>query len=85
MKYLIKQASVIQRRFRLFMLKSKTSKRVESIKQARIDEWKKMQDTFKSHWDEIKESRRIEIHINSFSISEIQRMTIEKYKQKENA
>jgi len=33
----------------------------------------------------MKESRRIEIHINSFSISEVQRMTIEKYKQKENA
>jgi hypothetical protein len=44
-----------------------------------------MQDEFKLNWPKLKESRRIEIHINSFSISEVQRMTIEKYKQIENA
>jgi hypothetical protein len=44
-----------------------------------------MQNEFKLKWPKIKTQRRTEIHINSFSISEIQRMTIEKYKQKENA
>lgn len=32
LKYLMKQATVIQRRFRLFLLKSKTSRRVKDIK-----------------------------------------------------
>lgn len=44
-----------------------------------------MQQDFKERWLTIKQNRRIEIHINSFSIQEIQRITIEKYKQKENA
>ena len=44
-----------------------------------------MQDEFKSKWHEIKKQKRVEIHINSFSLSELQRMTIEKLKQKENS
>jgi len=81
----MKKAAIIQRRFRLFMLKSKTSSRLNDLRDDRLNEWRAMQNEFKAQWSEIKESRRIEIHINSFSISEMQRMTIEKYKQKENA
>lgn len=67
------------------MLKSKTSQRLNELRQDRLNEWNAMQNEFKSSWAHIKDNRRIEIHINSFSISEMQRMTIEKYKQKENA
>ena len=44
-----------------------------------------MQEEFKNCWHDIKVNKRVEIHINSFSISEIKRMTVEKLKQKENA
>jgi hypothetical protein len=44
-----------------------------------------MQDEFKSCWPAIKQERRFEIHINSYSISELRRMSLEKYKQRENA
>lgn len=44
-----------------------------------------MQDEFKAKWGEIKKQKRIEIHINSYSLSELQRLTIEKLKQKENS
>lgn len=44
-----------------------------------------MMDEFKTRWPEIKEKKRIEIHINSYTVSEMQRMTIEKFTQKENA
>ena len=44
-----------------------------------------MQNEFKRSWKGIKQGKRVEIHINSYSISEISRMSIEKYKQKENA
>ena len=47
--------------------------------------WRDMQEEFKNCWPEIKTQKRIEIHINSFSISEMKRMTIEKLKQKENS
>jgi len=85
LKYLMKMAAVIQRRFRLYLLKSKTTGRLKEMRQERSNQWNNMQENFKENWTYIKENRRIEIHINSFSISEIQRMTIEKYKQKENA
>lgn len=44
-----------------------------------------MMAEFKTKWPEIKKKKRIEIHINSYSISELKRTTIEKFKQKENA
>jgi hypothetical protein len=44
-----------------------------------------MQEDFKQSWKHIKKSRRVEIHINSFSIRQGQRLSLEKYKQKENA
>lgn len=44
-----------------------------------------MQEEFKKRWGDIKKQKRVEIHINSYSISEMQRMSIEKFKQKENA
>jgi len=43
-----------------------------------------MQNEFSNSWASIRQNRRIEIHINSFTISEVQRMSIEKFKQKEN-
>lgn len=44
-----------------------------------------MQEEFKQKWPEIKRQKRIEIHINSYSLSELQRLTMEKLKQKENS
>ena len=43
-----------------------------------------MQEEFRESWPHIKRSRRVEIHINSFSVPENYRKTLEKYKQKEN-
>jgi len=47
--------------------------------------WRDMQNEFKAAWPRIKQNKRTEIHINSFSISELRRLSIEKFKQKENA
>jgi len=71
LKYAMGKASVIQKAFRLYMLKKKTSGRLKEIRQDRINNWQKMQDEFKRDWKRIKNERRIEIHINSFSISEM--------------
>jgi hypothetical protein len=46
--------------------------------------WREMQEEFKRCWPEIKTQKRVEIHINSYSISELRRLSIEKLKQKEN-
>jgi hypothetical protein len=44
-----------------------------------------MQTEFKRCWPEIKKMKRVEIHINSYSVSYLKRMSITKLKQKENS
>jgi IQ domain-containing protein H len=44
-----------------------------------------MMEEFKKKWTEIKRKRRIEIHINSLSIGEMKRMSMEKFLQRENS
>ncbi len=36
-------------------------------------------DEFKRKWKDIKKRRRVEIHINSISIDEMKRMSMEKF------
>ena len=50
-----------------------------------IQVWREMQEEFKLRWAEIKTQKRVEIHINSYSLTELQRLTTEKLKQKENS
>lgn len=42
-------------------------------------------DEFKEKWQLIKTRKRVEVHINSISISELQRLSMEKFLQRENA
>lgn len=42
-------------------------------------------EEFKSKWSEIKKKKRIEIHINSISVQEMKRISMEKFLQRENA
>ncbi len=44
-----------------------------------------MQEEFKKKWPEIKKKRRVEIHINSLSIDDLKRISMEKFLQRENA
>ncbi len=47
--------------------------------------WREMQEEFKEKWSEIKRKKRIEIHINSNSMHELKRISMEKFLQRENA
>lgn len=47
--------------------------------------WREMQEDFKVKWGDIKRRKRVEIHINSTSISELKRISMEKFLQRENA
>jgi len=44
-----------------------------------------MMDEFKQKWPVLKQNKRIEIHINSMSIEEMKRISMEKFLQRENA
>jgi hypothetical protein len=85
LRFLMEKATVIQRRFRLYQLKKSTQMRVRELQQESMKVWREMQQEFKAKWPEIKRQKRVEIHINSLSLSELQRLTVEKLKQKENS
>jgi len=44
-----------------------------------------MQEEFRLKWSEVKRRKRIEIHINSLSVHEMKRISMEKFLQRENA
>lgn len=77
-------ATIIQRKYRLYQLKKSTRVKIAKLKEESYKVWQEMQDEFKQCWPAIKQQRRVEIHINSYSISELRRMSLEKYKQREN-
>ena len=71
LKYLMEKATVIQRRYRLYQLKKSTKMRVRELQKESIQVWREMQEEFKGKWSDIKRQKRIEIHINSYSLSEL--------------
>ena len=81
----MKMATVIQRKYRLFQLKKSTKVKVARLKAESTKVWREMQEELKKCWPEIKQQRRVEIHINSYSISEDKRLSLDRYKQRENA
>lgn len=76
----MEKARKIQKRYRLWQLKNQTQKKLKKLRADSIKAWTDMQDQFKKTWPHIRKNKRIEIHINSFSIAEFQRKTIEKFK-----
>jgi hypothetical protein len=73
------KATIIQRRFRLFLFQKQTKARVEELTNESLFVWREMMEEFKSKWSDIKKKRRVEIHINSISVSEMKRMSMEKF------
>jgi len=67
----MEKATIIQRKFRLYQLKKSTKNKIRELLKESLAVWREMQEEFKKRWPEIKKQRRIEIHINSFSLSEI--------------
>lgn len=85
LKFLMEKATIIQRRFKLYMFQKQTKERVEELTNEALFVWKEMMDEFKQKWQAIKSRKRIEIHINSLSIEEVKRISMEKFLQRENA
>lgn len=58
---------------------------IETAHQEQVFVFREVQDMFKQKWSMIKQIKRIEIHINSMSIEEIKRISMEKFLQRENS
>lgn len=85
LKHLMKQATFIQRQYRLFQIRNNTKLKLRHLKEDQMAAWRAMQKEFRKMWPYLKHLQRTEIHINSFGLEEFQRKTIYKLKQKENS
>ena len=85
LRFLMKKATTIQQRFRLYLFQKQTKDRVEELTNESLFVWKEMMDEFKEKWPSIKTRRRVEVHINSVSIEELKRISMVKFLQRENA
>jgi hypothetical protein len=85
LKFLMGKATIIQRRFRLYQFQKQTKAKVEELTNESLFVWKEMMEEFKNKWQDIKRKKRIEIHVNSISVSEMKRMSMEKFLQRENS
>lgn len=85
LKFSMSKATIIQRKWRLYQLMKNTKQKIKQFNEESMNEWRIMMKEFRKRWPEIKKKRRVEIHINSFSFSEQKRLTMEKFKQRENS
>jgi len=85
LKFSMSKATIIQRRWRLYQLMKNTKQKISQFNEESLSEWRVMMKEFRRRWPEIKKKRRVEIHINSYSFSEEKRLTMEKFKQRENS
>lgn len=85
LKFLMEKAVKIQKAFRMFLFQKEIKDKVEQQSEESLFVWRQMQEEFKARWKSIKKKRRVEIHINSMSIDELKRISMEKFLQRENA
>lgn len=79
LKFLMKKATLIQQRFRLYLFQKQTKQRVEELTNESLFVWREMMDEFKHKWPMIKTRKRVEVHLNSLSIEEMKRISMEKF------
>ena len=84
LKFLMGKAAVIQKAFRLFQMVKATKSKIEELNNESLFVWREMMEEFKKRWPEIRKKKRIEIHVNSLSIGEAKRISMEKFMQREN-
>ena len=83
--FLMRKAMIIQKRVKIYLYQKLTKDRVEEINNENLFVWREMMDDFKAKWPTIRSQKRIEIHINSLSIYELQRISMNKFLQRENS
>ena len=83
-KFFKNKVKIIWRCYLMYRLKMKTRLAIEHKFRDHLYVWREMMQEFKKKWPEIKRKRRVEIHINSLSITEMKRLSMEKFLQREN-
>lgn len=77
-------ANVIKHAYKRYRNGKQVKEKISQKFKEELDIWRQMMQEFKEKWGEIKKKKRVEIHINSISIAELKRMSMEKFIQREN-
>ena len=80
-----KMAKKIQQCWRIYKLYMRTKETIKENFKEFVDDYAELLKKFKKEWQDIKGIERVEIHLNSFSYSEDQRLTMENYLQRANS
>lgn len=84
LRFLMQKAAVIQKAFRLYQMVKATKSKIEELNNESLFVWREMMEEFKKRWPEIRKKKRVEIHVNSLSIGDAKRLSMEKFMQREN-
>lgn len=80
-----KMAHKIQQCWKIYKLYKNTKKIIKEGFDEFIDDYSQVLRKFKKEWPDIKGIERVEVHLNSFSYNEDQRLTIENFLQRANS
>lgn len=69
----------------MYLFQKQTKARVEELNNESLFVWREMMAEFKQKWPAIKTRRRVEVHVNSLSIEEMKRISMEKFLLRENS
>lgn len=75
----------IQQCWKIYSLYMRTKKRITENFQEFVDDYGQILKKFQKEWPDIKGIERVEIHLNSFSYTEDQRLTMENILQRANS
>lgn len=80
----LKMAKTIQQYWRVYKMYQKTKEILKTNEREFFEEYTEILKKFKKQWEDIKGIERVEVHINSFSYTETQRLTMENFLERAN-
>ena len=84
LRIVLRKIKYIQRWFRIWNDKKKLKKNVIVNNRNTYKSFLELQSWFQSEWPYIKDTGRVEIHYNSMGLSELQKLSMDKFEQKQN-
>ena len=84
LRVFLKKVLTIQKYVRVFLNYKKTQKTIKKAKETYYQTYKNLAEKLKKDWPNLQHEKRVEIHISSLNFEELQRLSMDKYNQKQN-
>ncbi|KAJ0400380.1 hypothetical protein ATCC90586_008493 [Pythium insidiosum] len=77
-------AMIIQKHWRAFAAQRAFRRRLDAHRTAQLQQWRGRMTRLREHWREIRQSRRVVVHVPSISVDERARLSVENFTVKQN-